>query len=93
MTYELANSIRELVYQMSSTWTLAPYVCALERKTESEDTWSCHLYDRLDTNAYKGELWSIALAIEKAGLDIHTKVSTYNRGTTTEEIVETIEIY
>ena len=79
MTYKQANSIRELVYQLSNTWVSEPYVCALEHETSTNDTWICHLYQKRGETGYKSELWAIANAIEKAGCGIKITESTYNR--------------
>ena len=93
MTYKQANSIRELVYQLSNTWLSEPYACALERETCTKETWKCHLYQKIGETHYMGELWALALAIEKAGCGIKITESTYNRGTTKPEYVESICIY
>lgn len=93
MTYKQANSIRELVYQLSNTWIAEPLACALEKETCTKDTWKCHLYQRAGERGYKGELWALALAIEKASCGFRIIESIYNRGTTKPEYIESICIY
>lgn len=93
MTYEQARSIRELVSQLSKTWRNDPFVCALDKVNISNDSWSCHLFTRKGYNGYTSELWAIAIAIEKAGCGLALSESSYNRGTSKPEYVNTIWIH
>lgn len=92
MTYKQANSIRELVSQLSKTWANDPFVCALDKVNTSEEPWSCHLFPREGCKGYTPELWAIALAIGGAGCGLVISESSYNRGTSKPDYVNTIWI-
>lgn len=93
MTYKLASSIRRMVEHLNETWTNDHYVCAIENEVGGKNNWECHLYDKSGTGVFIGELWAIALAIEKAGCGIHANEDEYNRGTTKPDYVKTICLY
>ena len=93
MTYDLAASIRSLVYSLNKTWLNDHFECALVKRTYPDGSWECHLITRKGSLDFKGELWAIAIAVEKAACGITIKESTYNRGTKEPEIVPSICLY
>lgn len=90
MTYKLASSIRRMVEHMSETWLNDPYVCACVNEAGGKDNWECHFFLRKGERRFNGELWAIALGIQKASCGIILCESHYNRGIINPEYVETI---
>lgn len=93
MKLVLASKIRRVVELLSNTWISDPYSCELVKELGGDDTWECHLYLKKNVEAYKGELWALALAIEKAGCGIKVRESFIYRGETRQVKINTICIY
>lgn len=93
MTYDLASSIRSVVYSLNKTWISDHYECALAKRTNLNGSWECHLFLRKGNFNFMGELWAVAIAIEKAGCGITIRETTYNRGTKEPEYVPSICLY
>lgn len=90
MTYKLASSIRRMVEHLNETWAHDHYVCAIVNEFGGKDNWECHLFNKNYDRGFEGEMWALALAIEKAGFCITANTSYYNQGTTEPDYVKTI---
>lgn len=93
MYLELASKIKRVVELLSNTWISNPYTCELVNELGEDDTWECHLYSGESRMRYRGELWALGLAIEKAGCGIKVRESFIYRGETGQIKIDTICIY
>lgn len=92
MKYKRARLIRDLVADLNSLYDTNYFEAAIVQEHPTEDSYSVHLFSATGTTWQLCELSAFACSVGKLGGNMLIRLSSYDRGTTEPDEVQSVQI-